>query len=285
MLVCTREPGARYRGGFRAWPTPPGVPVAMTSPGCRVTTVETYATSATGSKSRSAVVSSWTVSPSTLVLTVGAGRRRAARPASPGTGRAGSSTPRLLPCSHSRVRNCQSRQVTSLRTAYPAMAWLGLRRVARRRRVTDDDGEFALPVHVSPRSPAVDDGSSAPDERVGELREEGGVLGQVAPHLPDVVAVVQADADDLPGAGEPAVSKSSAGAVVARRSWSLSTRQSGPRQQCADVGNTAVDEHGVTVDPDRAACRRWRSGSWPASCGSPSMCTRSKCSARRSGRR
>ncbi len=65
----------------------------------------------------------------------------------------------------------------------------------------DDDDEFTLPVelrilgrerHVFVRA----------GQRLGELREEGRVRGQVAAHLEDVVAVVEPHAHDLAGAGD-----------------------------------------------------------------------------------
>src|ERR1017187_8326960 len=36
ILTVTSSPGLRYRGGWRAKPTPAGVPVAMMSPGSRI---------------------------------------------------------------------------------------------------------------------------------------------------------------------------------------------------------------------------------------------------------
>src|SRR3954453_17871913 len=69
ISATTVSPPTRYRFGVRACPTPPGVPVAMMSPGLSRTMVDTYCTSATGSKSRSAVVSDCITSPSTLSRT------------------------------------------------------------------------------------------------------------------------------------------------------------------------------------------------------------------------
>ncbi len=40
MVTSTVSPFWMYRAGLRAWPTPPVVPVMMTSPGCNVTMCE-----------------------------------------------------------------------------------------------------------------------------------------------------------------------------------------------------------------------------------------------------
>ena len=54
----TTSPGARKRGGLIAMPTPPGVPVATTSPGSSVKAVERCSTSAKESKMSCAVLES-----------------------------------------------------------------------------------------------------------------------------------------------------------------------------------------------------------------------------------
>ena len=102
----------------------------------------------------------------------------------------------FLPCSHSRVRNCQSRQVMSFSTVNPAIAAIAVGlvgspylHVRSRRRARPPSRTLGLgrPEDVVVRT----------DQRVGELAEQGRVLGQVAAHLLDVVAVVQPDAHDL----------------------------------------------------------------------------------------
>ena len=65
-------------------------------------------------------------------------------------------------------------------------------------RPTTDD-EFAFPVDVVGGGVRDLDVVGGPDQRVGELGEQGGVLGERTPHLQDVRAVVQPDTHDLPG--------------------------------------------------------------------------------------
>ena len=74
------RPRCRYRGGFVPSPTPPGVPVAITSPGSSVVAIEQYSTSCTASKMRFDVFESCIVSPETMPLTLEVRRGRARRP-------------------------------------------------------------------------------------------------------------------------------------------------------------------------------------------------------------
>src|SRR5690606_28358434 len=53
IVMLTMSPCARYSRGVRAWPTPPGVPVTITSPGRSVVIVEMYWTRAPGECTRS----------------------------------------------------------------------------------------------------------------------------------------------------------------------------------------------------------------------------------------
>ena len=57
------SPGFIHRGGLRAAPTPPVVPVAITSPGASSVNVEQYAMISGISNRRSAMVVRWTSTP------------------------------------------------------------------------------------------------------------------------------------------------------------------------------------------------------------------------------
>ena len=62
--------GANHRCGVRAKPTPAGVPVAITSPGCSVVNIEQYETIASTSWIIRLVDACCTISPSTVVVSV-----------------------------------------------------------------------------------------------------------------------------------------------------------------------------------------------------------------------
>ena len=64
------------------------------------------------------------------------------------TGPSGVVASKVLPCSHSRVRNCQSRMVTSLITVKPGDRRRGLRPVGAAHGLADHDDELGLPVHA-----------------------------------------------------------------------------------------------------------------------------------------
>ena len=156
-----------------------------------------YSTRVTGSNTRSLVFAFCTTSPLTNPRSSSSGRTPPG--SSSGVTRNGPNgvvASHVLPWSHIGVRYCQSRMVTSLRTAKPAIA----ASAARSRRTPDggaeDDGELGLPVDgVGLRCER--DVVVRADERLGVLREQGRVLGQLAAHLEDVGAVVEPDADDL----------------------------------------------------------------------------------------
>jgi len=65
----TTSPIESSFGGFIAMPTPPGVPVATTSPGSSVNAVDRCSTIAKQSKIRFLVLESWRSSPLTQVRT------------------------------------------------------------------------------------------------------------------------------------------------------------------------------------------------------------------------
>ena len=64
--------------------------------------------------------------------------------------------------------------------------------------MADDDAELDLPVDLGRRL-GEDEVVVGPAQRVGELDEQRGVVGEVPAHLLDVAAVVEPDADDLGG--------------------------------------------------------------------------------------
>jgi hypothetical protein len=94
------------------------------------------------------------------------------------------------------VRNCQSRHRDVVQTVKPAIAAGGLRSSARRTSLPITTASSTSQSNASV-SAGLAMSSPAPDQGVGELREEGRVVRQLAAHLLDVVAVVEADADDL----------------------------------------------------------------------------------------
>src|SRR6476469_932541 len=66
ISTVTTEPSARNRGGSRNTPTPPGVPVAITSPGSRLNAWEQWLMISATPKNIIAVFDDWTTSPSTV---------------------------------------------------------------------------------------------------------------------------------------------------------------------------------------------------------------------------
>src|SRR5688572_21388804 len=106
----TRSPRFRYFGGLKPMPTPTGVPVAMTSPGCSVMPCEMHSISAGTSKIRSRVCASWRFSPFTNVRTF-TWPSHSSRDTI--TGPMGQKVSKDLPRNHCLWRCCQSRAVTS----------------------------------------------------------------------------------------------------------------------------------------------------------------------------
>ena len=102
-------------------PTPPGVPVAMTSPGSRVMIVLRSATISAGPNTSWSVLDDCLVTPSTVQLT---SRPRPSPISSTVTsaGPTGVDPSKVLPARNCVVRVCQSRIDTSLSTVKPAMA-------------------------------------------------------------------------------------------------------------------------------------------------------------------
>src|SRR5439155_10101807 len=66
-VTSTTSPSVRYSGGTRESPTPPGVPVAITSPACSVMPLDRYTISSTIEKIRFRVLDDWRCSPLTDV--------------------------------------------------------------------------------------------------------------------------------------------------------------------------------------------------------------------------
>ena len=115
--------------------------------------------------------------------------------------------------------------------------------------LADDHGEFGFPVNgvrfLRQRQVIV-----RADQGFLVLREQGGVLGDFPAHFLDVVAVVVADADDLPRCG---YNGGEVGAVERVR-WAVGRLRflfpSGVAQQRADVGETGNLDEGFAVLAD-----------------------------------
>ena len=140
-------------------------------------------------------------------------------------------------------------------------------------RPTTDD-EFAFPVDVVGGGVRDLDGVGGPDQGVGELGEQGGVLGERTPHLQDVRAVVQPDTHDLPGVrddgGQIVQGYPGSGCLFGHCVPVLAS------QQGADVGNTVDDDTVVAVHAGRGGAVGGADGGQLHR--SSSSWTRSKCS-------
>ena len=119
ISISTVSPTFMNSGGLRAKPTPPGVPVAIRSPGWRVRMREMSAIRVGTSKQRSPRDERWRSSPLTRVTSV----RVARSPTSSGVtsqGPTGVDASKFLPANHCGVRVWKSRTLTSSRTLSPA---------------------------------------------------------------------------------------------------------------------------------------------------------------------
>ena len=124
MVISMTSPGWSQTGGVRAKPTPPGVPVAMTSPGRRVVNEEKNSTALGTSTSIWLVRACCMTWPLSVVV-----RATSATSASSGvttSGPMGMLPSKFFPGVHWVPARCQSRADASLSTVNPAIASIAL---------------------------------------------------------------------------------------------------------------------------------------------------------------
>ena len=195
ISTSTTSPARRKRGGFCAAPIPPGVPVAMMSPGSSVITALSSLTSAATVKTMLAVLDDWTVTPFRRVSMrrscgsgtfLGGDQERTDRGE---TVEALPERPLARPVLHVARAHVVNGQV-----AAHVRQGLVLRHVPGL--APDHDAELALVVDRAAQR-RQHDRVVRPGQGRRELREDRRPGGQVLAGLGRVIAVVQPDADDL----------------------------------------------------------------------------------------
>ena len=199
ISTSTVSPSRRKRPW--AAPTPAGVPVAMMSPGSSVIVRESHATSSAGPKIRFAVV------PSCSSLAVDA-RAQAERAQVADLverderGAARRERVDRLAARPQRVLQLQVARADVVERHRAGDVRQGVRVGDVARRTADHERQLRLVVDVVGVRGRQHDRLAAAAQRVCELREPHRRRRDVLPGLLGVVAVVQADADDLLGVGD-----------------------------------------------------------------------------------
>ena len=119
-VTSMTSPGVSQTGGVRAPPTPPGVPVAITSPGTSVVNEEKYSTALGTSTISCAVRADCMISPFSLVVRATSDTSTSSVVTT--SGPIGMLPSKFLPGVHWVPARCQSRAEASFSTTKPATA-------------------------------------------------------------------------------------------------------------------------------------------------------------------
>ena len=196
MSTTTSSPSRRNRGGSRKTPTPPGVPVAMTSPGSRVMNREQKAMRLGTSWTISDVLASWMTSPLTRQRMRSApGIRQLVGGHDPRSDRA--ERVEALAAHPLAVAELQVACRDVIETGIPEDVIERLRRRDVARRPADHDGQLRLVVDLTGVGVPPHDVGSVADEAVRELGEDDRIGRRGLALLGGVLVVVPAHGDDL----------------------------------------------------------------------------------------
>ena len=195
MSTSITSPGLRYTGGFRAKPTPAGVPVAMTSPGSSVMLLVMNSMSSGTRKIRWAVLESCITVPlsvSVMRSVCGSGISSVVTMVWPIGANVSHDLPRCH-CTVAKLKIARGDVVERGVAQHEVVRAVGAHVL---RAASDDDGELSLVVDLLARR-GNDDRLAWRDDAARELREDHRRLRNDELALLGMIAIVQPDAHDL----------------------------------------------------------------------------------------